>query len=631
MKNCFLIITLFVANMAVQAQQYTYTVDALNIVNDQIKVEGITPAVSANTIVYHFPKVIPGTYAIEDYGKYIDDFKAFAKDGSKLSVSKEGDNDFVISDASKLYSITYLVNDAMDSKVKKNKIFEPASTNIEINSNVVMNNAGFFGYLEGTENTKHIINIKKPTQFFGATSLPQTSFASNLQVFTAASYHQLLDCPILLAKPDTAQFYVNNTLVTIACFDKGGKPRAQYFYNELKRDMKGVAKFLPVLPVSNYTFLVYVDDFVKWGPIIDGRRNPRITEIIPLIRKFSKLGVGALEHGNSSFYYLANFGDTMQTKDMNVADQMTGAAIHEFMHIVTPLGLHSQHIGNFNYAKPIMSKHLWLYEGCTEYFAQLIKLQAGIYTKEKFLQEMSGKIKSAETYPYETMSFTTMSENCLEKQYNKEYVHVYDRGAVYAMILDARIIKLTNGKKTLKDVILGFNKKYGATKSFEEEDLFKEFVAEVGPGLQSFFDDYISGYLDYRLAEELAPIGIMYQAEARINAPRNPINDSLNDVTLKGGILSLGNKKVKKIGEKEWAGLMKGDKIAATTYNETFKPEGKYVAEGETVLYKIKRKGKEFLLPIKVQYAMKTTYHYLAALPNPTEQQMVFWEKYIGN
>jgi predicted metalloprotease with PDZ domain len=36
--------------------------------------------VSANTTVYHFPKVVPGTYAIEDYGKYIEGFTAFTKD-----------------------------------------------------------------------------------------------------------------------------------------------------------------------------------------------------------------------------------------------------------------------------------------------------------------------------------------------------------------------------------------------------------------------------------------------------------------------------------------------------------------------------------------------------------------------
>jgi predicted metalloprotease with PDZ domain len=629
-KALLLLLTIICISSQTQAQQYTYTLDALNISKDKIAVECFTPPVSQASIVYHFPKVVPGTYAIEDYGKYIEGFKAFDKNGASLSVSKQGNNDFVISNATQLHKITYLVNDAMDKRVKKNKIFEPASTNIEVNSNVVINNGGFFGYLDGTEKTPINLNIKKPSGFFAATSLPQVSFADQLQVFKAASYHQLVDCPMLLAKPDTAMFYVNNTLVTIACFDKSGKPRAKFFYNELKRDMQGIAQFLPKLPVDNYTFLVYVDDFVKYGPIIDQQRKPRITEIIPLIRKFAKLGVGALEHGNSSFYYLANFGDNIKTKDMQLANQMTGAAIHEFMHIITPLGLHSQHIGDFNYATPIMSKHLWLYEGCTEYFANLIKLQAGIYTKEKFLEEMKGKIVSAQTYPWQTMSFTKMSANCLEKTYNKQYIHVYDRGAVYAMLLDARIIKLSNGTKTLKDVILGFNQKYGKDKSFEESELFTDFEKEV-PGLKSFFDEVIDGNNDYDINKELAAIGIEFQEETYIDAPRNPLNDSLNDITKKTGPLpTVSKQKVESVGSKEWAGLQKGDKVSPKAYYEAFKPEGVFVKEGETVNYKITRNKKEISLPVKVVYAMQLTYDYLAPVANPTEQQKLFWKKYMG-
>jgi predicted metalloprotease with PDZ domain len=223
-----------------------------------------------------------------------------------------------------------------------------------------------------------------------------------------------------------------------------------------------------------------------------------------------------------------------------------------------------------------------------------------------------------------------MSANCLEKEYNKQYIHVYDRGAVYAMLLDARIIKLTNGKKTLKDVILALNAKYGKTKSFEEDNLYKEFVAEVGSGLQSFFDDYIEGNKNYRLSEELEAIGIVYQEEAEVDAPRNPINTALNDIEIKDGAMGIGNSKIQSVGPNEWAGLKKGDKVAASAYANAFKKEGQYVAEGETVNYKIIRDGKEMLLPIKVKYARQKKYDYLASLEKPSEQQVAYWKKYAG-
>jgi predicted metalloprotease with PDZ domain len=45
---------------------------------------------------------------------------------------------------------------------------------------------------------------------------------------------------------------------------------------------------------------------------------------------------------------------------------------HEFFHIVTPLSIHSKEIQDFDYNDK-MSEHLWMYEGVTEYFANLFK------------------------------------------------------------------------------------------------------------------------------------------------------------------------------------------------------------------------------------------------------------------
>jgi predicted metalloprotease with PDZ domain len=69
----------------------------------------------------------------------------------------------------------------------------------------------------------------------------------------------------------------------------------------------------------------------------------------------------ALEHSYSSVYY------SPQARADKVSDEITGLSCHEFFHIVTPLNIHSEEISNFNFDTPKMSKHLWLYEGLTEY------------------------------------------------------------------------------------------------------------------------------------------------------------------------------------------------------------------------------------------------------------------------
>jgi predicted metalloprotease with PDZ domain len=79
-------------------------------------------------------------------------------------------------------------------------------------------------------------------------------------------------------------------------------------------------------------------------------------------------------------------------------------------HIVTPLGIHSKEIQFFDYNNPKMSKHLWMYEGVTEYFANLFQINQGLITEEEFYDRMNGKIDNASRMN-DTMPFTEMSAN----------------------------------------------------------------------------------------------------------------------------------------------------------------------------------------------------------------------------
>jgi predicted metalloprotease with PDZ domain len=606
------------------AQTIRYEVDLLNIIDDKVKVTGYVQNIGSGEIAYSFPKVVPGTYAIEDYGKYIDNFAAYDINNKEISSNKKGNNQFIISNAAAVHHFVYYVNDAMDMKVKKNKIFEPASTNIAANDNIVMNNGGFFGFFEGKENMQHELNFTKPKAFFGSTSLTQSSIKDDMQSFTAKSYHQLVDCPILWCKPDTVQFMVNNTKVTISCYDKSGAKRAQFFYNDLKRDMQGIAKFLPQLPVDNYTFLLYVDDFTAYGPYISGQKRPGPRMILNLYQKFKKLGVGALEHGNSSLYYLANFGENMPMKEMNLSGQFTEAAIHEFMHIVTPLSLHSQHIGNFNYTEPIMSKHLWLYEGCTEYFAHLIKLQADIYKPEEYFAKMLGKQNDARKFPLDKFSITEMSTNVLGKAENKAYIHVYDRGAVNAMLLDAQIIALTDGKKTLKDVILTLMNRYGKDKSFDEDKFIDEFVAEVHPDLKKYFDAHVTGRQDYDLNAVLNKIGIEYIKDSTIMAPWNPFANEGTTGVQSNTLDSTS------YNATDWPEGKVGDELQSTfTFRGTFMKDGKFVEEGSVVKLPIVRNNESIEVPYKVKYKKRELTAF-KRIQNTSAAQDKYWLRYWG-
>ena len=71
-------------------------------------------------------------------------------------------------------------------------------------------------------------------------------------------------------------------------------------------------------------------------------------------------------------------------------------AAHEFFHIITPLSIHSEEIGNFDYSDPKMSKHLWLYEGVTEYFAGHVQVRQGLMKLDDYIDVIHGKIEGGQ-------------------------------------------------------------------------------------------------------------------------------------------------------------------------------------------------------------------------------------------
>jgi len=73
-----LIISLYINNVIAQ-HEYKYSADLKNVQKDQVLIELKTPLVTRDTVIFSFPKAIPGSYARKDFGRFIEDFKAYSK------------------------------------------------------------------------------------------------------------------------------------------------------------------------------------------------------------------------------------------------------------------------------------------------------------------------------------------------------------------------------------------------------------------------------------------------------------------------------------------------------------------------------------------------------------------------
>ncbi len=471
-------ISLLLTSANANVPKYQYTVDLENIVQDRVYIELLTPKLRKNNINFYIPKVVPGTYQISDFGRFIQEFKAIDAEGNELQAERSDINTFVIHDAKRLYKISYWVDDTFDDG--GNSIYGMSGTNIEEGRGVVFNAHGFLGYFEDMKEMRFEMTIKKEAGYFGATAMPATYPDKMTEVYEADSYNYLVDMPILFGKPDTTTVHVGEAQVLIAVNSPSGRATSAFIAKHFADVLQAEREYMGgKLPVNKYAFLMH------------------------FLTKGQHVGTGALEHNYSSLYVLPDFPQEQFIQPIK------DIAAHEFFHIISPLNVHSEQIRYFDFNDPEMSKHLWMYEGVTEYFSHHAQLVHGITDMDYFLTQMQNKVESALGSYDDALPFTELSEDCLTK-HHAEYGNVYQKGALIGLCLDVILRQESAGEMGLMDLMLDLMQKFGKDQPFKDRKLFNEIKKLSYPEAKRFLKRYVDGKETLPLKEIFNAIGIDY-------------------------------------------------------------------------------------------------------------------------
>jgi len=470
--------------------------DIDNIKNDRVAMKVFPPAFSKDTAIYNMPKIVPGTYSISDFGRFVHDFSATDTLGNPLEVIRLDTNRWAIANAPSLDHIAYKVSDTFGAP-RGGGIFEPGGTNIEAGKNVLMNVFGFAGYFDDYKDAPFELRVKKPANFYGATSMKRKATSDSIDVFTAKNYFELHDCPILYCEPDTTSLQVANARVEVAVYSSDKIITSKEIMDEVTDIFEASALYLGgTLPVNAYTILVYLSNTNGSG------------------------GFGALEHNTSTVF-------VMPEAPMDaLAQTFRDVTAHEFFHIVTPLNIHSEQIHDYDFVNPQMSRHLWLYEGCTEYAAHHVQVKHGLISLEKFLEVMQQKMVSASQYNT-GIAFTEVSKKALGEHEN-QYGNVYQQGALIGMALDLKLRSLSNGAYGTQELMRDLAGEYGSEKPFPDDSLFDEIARLSGfPEMKNFLELHVADTVPLPFEALLPLAGITYKA-------------SLTEEVISGGSFGLG-------------------------------------------------------------------------------------------
>ena len=473
-------VCLAVSAMAVD-NAYHVAIDLTKSQNRKLNIEVTAPLLSETQTIYSLPKIVPGTYSIYDFGRFVEDFKAYDRKGNELEVTRIDTNSWKIQQANQLGKITYKVRDTYHASKEDNPIFEPAGSDFQSDTCFVLNFHTMIGYFRNHTKLYYELNITHTPKFFGSTSLVDRDNSETQDQYIVPSYNEVVDNPVMYTIPDTAHLKIGESDILISVFSPGKKATAAGIAKGIDTLLQAQGKYLGgKLPVSNYSFLIYLADH-------EGLTG----------------GYGALEHSYGSMYYL------IEGTDETLASTIRNVASHEFFHIVTPLNIHSEEIANFDFDNPKMSEHLWLYEGSTEYHAHSVQVRYGLITPEEYLSSIRQEMNEAMFAFNDTLSFTELSLGALDR-YKDQYTNVYAKGALISMCLDLKLIKDSEGKYRLMDLINDLAKVYGKDRAFQDEELFDKIYSLTKPDIKQFFKDHVIGSKAMPYQEVFSYAGVNY-------------------------------------------------------------------------------------------------------------------------
>ncbi|CAA9371404.1 MAG: hypothetical protein AVDCRST_MAG89-4626 [uncultured Gemmatimonadetes bacterium] len=409
--------------------------------------------------IFQFAATAPGTYQTMNIGRFVRGLRATDRRGREIPTRQLSVNSWVIGDPSRVRQVTYQVQDTWNTPVTEFPIYPMAGSAIE-EDHALLNAHALLGFPLTMQSSPVRVKLLHPRGWKVVTPLDKGRHG-----YEARSYDHAVDSPFLLGRDlTTSTLEVTGVPVRIAVHSRGRGIRANQLSDAMRGTLLAAGQFLGRLPVDRYVFLF------RFAP-----RDPRHA-------------MGAWEHGESSAYVLP---DT--TYFPGVGEGVTDIAAHEFFHIVTPLNVHSEIIENFNFQTPVPSQHLWLYEGLTEWASEKMQLDGGLRTLDQYLAAVVQKSRADRTRFDTTYSLTRLAATSFTTEGAKQYGNIYQRGAIVSGLLDIHLLKLSDGRTGLRNLVVDLAREYGRTRPVPEDSLFQIIAARTSPEILDFFARYVQG------------------------------------------------------------------------------------------------------------------------------------------
>jgi predicted metalloprotease with PDZ domain len=439
------------------------------------EVEAVFPTGKGPSIEIMMAIWSPGFYRVEDYAKRVHGLSARTTDGVALEVEPIRKNRWRIQTrgAAKVV-VSYRLTCEQSS----------VTTNYVGNDLAVINGAPTFITLVEQARRPHEVRLEMPPRWKRAVTALEPAADGRPNQYSAPDYDTLVDSPIVAGNPDVHEFEVDGSKHYLVDLGDVGKFDGQKEAAELRKIVEETHRFWGFLPFKNYYFL-----------------------------NVFRRGGGGLEHKNSTL--LTASANRTANAQANLG--WLSFVSHEYFHAFNVKRLRPVELGPFDYENPPKTSSLWISEGLTSYFGELIVVRAGLSSSEDYLRVLSSHINRLQNSPgrlvqtLEQSSLDVWSSGTSGVGRNRATtVDYYVKGPVVGFLLDAMIRRITGGKKSLDDVMRLTYKRYAGERGFTPQQ-FRAAAGEVaGADLTVWFRKAISSTDELDYADALDWFGLRF-------------------------------------------------------------------------------------------------------------------------
>jgi predicted metalloprotease with PDZ domain len=422
-------------------------------------------------IDFQIPRWQPGRYAIADFAKNVQEFRA--RSGGRVLPSMKVDDQTwrVQTLGSRNVTVAY-------------KVFgdDLSGTFAQLDSGHANYNGGeIFMYIAGHKQDPVELRIDAPPNWRiinGRTDQP------NQREWKFPNYEILIDNPTEIGPDWTLdEFRAGGKTYRVVVHSRGEEGgRRPALVRDVEKIVRAETGMWGTPDLDHYTFLFH---FANDGRADDGMEHLTSTQII-------KSGV------------LAEAGSY---------DGAVGTASHEFFHVWNVKRLRPVELGPWDWTRPASTRSLWIAEGITNYYGHLMLRRAGIWDDSAVLAEFGDTIRGIENAPGNKLMSaedSSMAAPFLDAAIHRQRTNLpntsvsyYPKGEVIGLVLDLLIRGRTKGQRSLDDVMRRMydefyvrspNATYYLKGRGYTGDDFARVVSEVaGPDMSGFFARHVQG------------------------------------------------------------------------------------------------------------------------------------------